>query len=79
MLTACNIAFGLVAASLPGYLKGDTLGERMMLGVIAAMTSNYVYDLVITRLLTKFGGPAAAEGVPKSERKTPPSRPTAAP
>lgn len=75
-----NPAWGLTTALPAGHLKGESFGQRAMVGVVAGFVSGLLYDLIMKRLLDKAGiNTKAPEAVPSSERKTPPSRPTVVP
>ncbi len=73
LLTLSNIAWGLATAIPENYLRGETFGERAMLGVCAGMLSNFVYALMLKRILDKVGGnpgePGAVEALAKPADK----------
>ena len=64
LLTFLNPALGAVAALPPGFLRGDTIGQRLIVGIGAGTLSHLVYHFVLKRFLP-------AKGV--AEEKTPPA------
>lgn len=53
MLTLSNVGFGVLIATIPGFLYGERLIERVFVGMCAGVLSNFVYSLFIKRVTKK--------------------------
>jgi len=49
LMTLANPVLGFLAAITPGFLYGDTLAIRALVGMCAGFLSHFVYSLVIKR------------------------------
>lgn len=76
ILTAGNMVLGFVVAIPQDFLAGSTYTQRMFVGMIAGMASNFAYHLLIKRLRAFTGVPKDGQG---SSNSIPPPDPTLPP
>ena len=49
VVSAQNVYFGVCIAGIPGFLQGETFGQRCVYGVCAGLVSQSVYETFLKR------------------------------
>jgi len=75
-MTWQNLVWGAIVALPPGFLKGDTIGQRMIVGVAAGTVSHVVYHGLLKRLGVGMQRSGKRGAVPSEEITSPDRLPT---